>query len=303
MRFCLYDTVRARGEPIYAKFGVVDKGQVLSVSRVLTGGAYLKQDYTMVDVIFLYELREIVRQVITDAVKKGMPPCITFPPYQLSYSLEKKEVKLLAPILNPGKILAVGGNYNGVGGTGADASAVLSKMFLKPASSIIGPDDTIVVPRKSPFGNKVEYRAELCVVIGKKARHVSEAEALEHVFGYTICLDIGQGGAKASPSIGGSFDTYTPIGPWIVTRDEVTNPQELSIKVWQNGELKQDGNTKEMVCTVKELVSLLSEVGTLNPGDLIFTGTPAGAGAIKDGDVLKTQIAKIGEIQVNVKSE
>lgn len=302
MYCCLFDWVSATGSLYHAEFGVVDEGKVLSVGRVLTGGAHMKRYYTMLDVIFLYELREVVRQVIRDALEKGMPLPNSFPAYKLSYSLEKKEAKLIAPILNPGKILAVVGNYRGAGGA-LDASAVLSNTFLKPASSIIGPDDTVVLPKKTPFGKEAEYRAGLCAVIGKQARNVSEANAMEHVFGYTICLDIKQNGTKSSPSIAGSFDTYTPIGPWIVTKDEVSDPQELSIKVWQNGELKQDGNTKDMVCTVKELVSSLSAIGTLNPGDLIFTGTPAGAGMIKDGDILKTQIDKIGEIQVNVKSE
>lgn len=303
MHFCLFNTLVGRAAFYSKELGIENNGQVFSIGRVLTGGSYLKRYYTMPDVIFFYELRETVRKVVSDAVRKGMPPCITFPPYKPIYSLENKEVKLVAPIFNPSKIWAVRDNYGGSEEVTVSSSEVTSKMFLKPPSSIAGPGDIVVLPAQSTFGRNVQARAGLCAVIGKEARHVNEAQAINHVFGYTICLDIGSADSDAFPSLARGLNTYTPIGPWIVTRDEILNPQNLNVKLWQNDSLKQDGNTKEMVCAVSELVSYLSDISTLYPGDLVFTGTPGGIVTINNGDVIRSQIEKIGELQVSVKSE
>jgi 2-keto-4-pentenoate hydratase/2-oxohepta-3-ene-1,7-dioic acid hydratase in catechol pathway len=180
-------------------------------------------------------------------------------------------------------------------------------MFTKFSSSVIGPYDTIhVIPDVT---QRVDYEAELGVVIGKLTSRVSEAQALNSVFGYTVINDVSardiQKGAEYGNQWvrGKSFDTFCPMGPSITTRDEVADVQDLSVKAVLNGELLQDGNTRDMIFSVATLISYISQGITLEPGDVIATGTPNGVGDarippvyLKKGDVIEIEVGNLGKL-------
>src|SRR5207247_9180480 len=198
--------------------------------------------------------------------------------------------KVVAPRLDPAAIGAAAANYTAhqaemrekMGSSdrsGLSKDELMAEFFLKPASSIIGPGGTVILPRIS---KDVDFECELCAVIGKTARHVSEDRALDHVFGYTICWDFSQRdpwgrGRQNTRNIRKGFDTFTGLGPWIVTRDEIDDPQNLAIRVEQNSKLAMSAHTGAMICGLREHIRFLSDVMTLEPGVLITTGTSAGA--------------------------
>jgi 2-keto-4-pentenoate hydratase/2-oxohepta-3-ene-1,7-dioic acid hydratase in catechol pathway len=197
------------------------------------------------------------------------------------------------------------------GASGGPDRAALSKdelmaeFFLKPSSSIIGPGGTIVLPKMS---KDVDYEAEFCAVIGTPARRVSEADALDHIFGYTICWDISQRdpwgrGRQNTRNIRKGFDTFTALGPWIVTRDELPDPQDVRIEVELNGRPAMTAHTADMICSLREHIRFLSAVLTLRPGDLITTGTPAGVAKLAPGDRLRGRIERIGEMILGVAAD
>jgi 2-keto-4-pentenoate hydratase/2-oxohepta-3-ene-1,7-dioic acid hydratase in catechol pathway len=176
----------------------------------------------------------------------------------------------------------------------------------------VGPGDDIHMPKVSSL---LDYEAELAIVIGKRCRHVSVDDAHEVIAGYTIANDVSvRDWQLRTPTmtIGKSFDTHGPLGPWIVTADELGDPHSLGIRAFVNGEIRQDANTREMVFNCFEQVSHLSEAFTLEPGDVIATGTPAGVGAarqpfpeglLKVGDVVRVEIDGIGELVTSVVAE
>jgi 2-keto-4-pentenoate hydratase/2-oxohepta-3-ene-1,7-dioic acid hydratase in catechol pathway len=182
---------------------------------------------------------------------------------------------------------------------------LMAEFFLKPTSSIIGPGDTVILPKIS---KDVDFECELCAVIGKKARKVSEERALDYVFGYTICWDLSQRdpwgrGRHNTRNIRKGFDTFTALGPWIVTKDEIEEPQDLSINVEQNGKPAMTAHTSDMICGIRDHIRFLTSCLTLRPGDLITTGTPAGVKKLADGDHLKGTIEKIGSMELKVAAE
>ncbi len=209
------------------------------------------------------------------------------------------------PVARVGKIICVGLNYaDHAAETGAPIPAE-PILFLKPSSSIIGPDDTVVIPRGSV---KTDWEVELGVVIGRKASYVTEAEALDYVAGYTIVNDVSE--REYQLERGGQWDkgkgcdTFSPIGPWMVTRDEVADPQALALWLEVNGRRFQDGSTRTMIFGVAKLVSYISEFMSLLPGDIISTGTPPGVGLgqkppvyLKAGDTMRVGIQGLGEQQ------
>lgn len=217
----------------------------------------------------------------------------------------KSSVKLLAPISEPSKILCAFANYRlhaqEMGGTPVPPKP---ELFLKAPSAVIGPGDKVILPRVP--AKVFHHEAELAVVVGKAARDVKASEALKHVFGYTCFIDVSARGLPDNPLCGmlrgKSFDTFAPIGPYIVTADEIPDPRNLQIKLWVNDELRQDGNTRDMVYGVPEQIEYCSSIMTLKPGDLIATGTPEGVGPITDGDKIRMWIQKIGELEVAVSS-
>jgi 2-keto-4-pentenoate hydratase/2-oxohepta-3-ene-1,7-dioic acid hydratase in catechol pathway len=228
--------------------------------------------------------------------------------------------RLAAPVAKPSKIWAAAGNYkrggSGIeGGAGRGAAstvspeALLEQAFMKPPTAVIGPEEAIVIP---PGVDTVFPELELCVVIGKNARNVSRQQALDYVFGYTIMIDVTarnassvQQGLTGSRSVRKGYETFAPIGPWITTRDEIANPQGLEMRLWVNDDLVQSATTEAMINGVAELVSYLSGVGTLNPGDLITTGNPDSPEfqrKLEPGDTLKCEIERIGVMNLSVRS-
>lgn len=214
-------------------------------------------------------------------------------------------VELLAP-LRPGKILGVGRNYaehaKEVGGPAQTAP----RIFLKPASAVAGPGCTVRIPKTV---TKPDYEAELGVVIGRAARDVPEGTALEYVAGYVVLNDVSAREFQfdVSPpqtSFAKGMDGFCPIGPWLATADEVGEPWRLAVRCWLNGELVQDGNTADMIFPLPRLIAYLSRYVTLEPGDLIATGTPAGSGAfrtpprwLKPGDRLRIEVERVGALE------
>ena len=212
-----------------------------------------------------------------------------------SYNLE--EVKLLPPCL-PTKAICVGLNYRDHIEEMGDKEPAEPTLFIKPSTAVIGSDDFIVLPEMS---ERVDYEGELAVVIGKKAKYVSEKDALDYVLGYTIANDVTARDLQAKDgqwTRAKSFDTFLPIGPWIETD---LDPSSLDITTYVNGEVKQKSNTKHLIFNVPKLISFISHIMTLNPGDVILTGTPSGVGPLKSGDIVTIEIEGIGKLTNRVK--
>lgn len=223
--------------------------------------------------------------------------------------------RLLAPIDNPPAIWAGAANYRShqsemterVGAydrSRFSADELMAEVFLKPSSSIIGPGGTVILPK---LAKHVDFECELCVVIGRSARNVPAEEALDYVYGYTMCWDISirdpWGRQPNTRNIRKGFDTFCGVGPWFVTRDEIPEPQNLRINVEQNGRTVMQAHTKDMINGVRDLIRFLSSVTTLKPGTLITTGTPAGVSQLADGDHLTGTIDGIGSMELDVVAE
>jgi 2-keto-4-pentenoate hydratase/2-oxohepta-3-ene-1,7-dioic acid hydratase in catechol pathway len=220
------------------------------------------------------------------------------------------EVKLLAPISNPGKVVCVGNNYMDHCREQNVEPPKKPMIFSKWASCIIAPEEAILLPEDS---KQVDYEAELAVVIGKKGKNISLEEAFDYIFGYTILNDVSARDVQFADVQwvrGKSYDTFAPVGPVIVTRDEIDNPHNLKIKLDVNGVTLQDSNTKHLIFDIPYLISYLSKGFTFEPGDIIATGTPHGVGIfrnppvfLKGGDVCTIEIEKIGTLVNVVKEE
>jgi 2-keto-4-pentenoate hydratase/2-oxohepta-3-ene-1,7-dioic acid hydratase in catechol pathway len=203
-----------------------------------------------------------------------------------------EKVKMIAPVV-PGKIICVGRNYIEHAKEHQAEIPEVPLLFLKPLSSVIGPGDSIILP---PQSKQVEHEAELAVVVGKKGRWISIEDALNYVFGYTIANDVTARDIQRKDgqwTRGKGFDTFCPIGPWIETDLDVADTL-ISCRV--NQEMRQMSSTREMVFTVSQIISFASSVMTLNPGDVLLTGTPAGVGILKDGDRVEISIEGIGSL-------
>jgi 2-keto-4-pentenoate hydratase/2-oxohepta-3-ene-1,7-dioic acid hydratase in catechol pathway len=220
------------------------------------------------------------------------------------------EVTVLAPIPRPNKLICVGLNYRD--------HAIESKMeipsvptiFNKFATAVIGPGADIVIPKNS---TKPDYEAEFAFVIGKGGRHIPADRWSEHVFGYTIVNDVSARDFQMATTqwlMGKTFDTFAPMGPWIVTADEIEDPHELGIKMTIGGEVLQNSNTRELIFRIPDLIAYLSSVFTLQPGDIVSTGTPSGVGFshkpprwLRPGDECVVWVEGIGELRNPVVAE
>ena len=209
-----------------------------------------------------------------------------------------KDVRLLAP-LRPPKIIAVGLNYRSH--LGDRPGAAEPGMFLKPPTSVIGPEAAIVVPRSA---SPVHYEGELVVVIGKRTRHVSREDAMACVFGYTCGNDVSERGWQRSDlqwfRAKGS-DTFSPLGPWIVTN--IKDPAKLELTTRLNGEVRQQTTIEMMIHDIPRVISYASEFMTLEPGDLIYTGTPGQTQPMQPGDIVEVEISEIGVLRNPVVAE
>jgi 2-keto-4-pentenoate hydratase/2-oxohepta-3-ene-1,7-dioic acid hydratase in catechol pathway len=211
------------------------------------------------------------------------------------------DVRLGPPIARPGKIMCIGLNYRDHARETNQAVPDFPTLFAKYASCVIGPGEAIVLPKLT---KEIDYEAELGVVIGKRARHVSEAKALDYVAGYVPFNDVSARDYQRRTSqwtIGKTFDTFGPMGPALVTADEIPDPHSLDIQLSIGGEVLQHSNTRELVFSVQQLIAILSGVMTLEPGDLISTGTPSGVGAartpkrwLRPGETVRIEIEKLG---------
>ena len=216
-----------------------------------------------------------------------------------------REVRLLTPIASPSKIVAIGLNYADHAEEGGVPTPKAPLIFAKFPSTIVGPGDDVVWDRG--LTDQVDYEAELGVVIGRTARNVSEADALDHVFGYTCINDVSARDLQFGDGQwirGKGLDTFCPVGPWIVTADEIPDPQSLRIECIVNGDALQSSTTANMFFGVRTIIAHCSRAFTLLPGDLIATGTPAGVGVYKkpprllrDGDEMVIRIEGIGDLR------
>lgn len=219
-------------------------------------------------------------------------------------------VKLCAPILRPPKIICIGLNYRDHAEESNMAIPTRPTVFAKFATSIIGPEDEIVLPKAS---TQPDYEAELAVVIGKRCRYVRKDDWRDVVFGYTIVHDVSARDFQLATSqwiMGKVFDTFCPMGPCLVTADEIADPHALDIKLSIGGEMLQNSNTRHLIFDIPTLIEHLSSVFTLEPGDVISTGTPAGVGFarkppryLKAGDYCTVYVEGIGELRNPVVAE
>ncbi len=212
------------------------------------------------------------------------------------------EIQLKAPVLNPGKLIFIGLNYRDHAEEAGIALPDSPILFTKFANSLVGSGEKVVITRET---SRCDYEAELAFVIGKLAKDVSEEDALDYVFGYTACNDVSardlQFGGGGQWTRGKTIDTFAPMGPVLVTADEITDPGSLGISCKVNGELRQNSNTEQLIFNISQILSFLSRTMTLEPGDIISTGTPSGVALgmdnppwLKNGDVVEVEIEGIG---------
>jgi acylpyruvate hydrolase len=223
----------------------------------------------------------------------------------------RRDVRLTAPVPAPGKIVGVARNYAAHSAEqGQLAPPEEPVLFLKAPSAVVGPEDDIVIPAVS---TQTDYEGELAVVIGRRARRVHPAEALAFVAGYSVANDVSARdfqGQRGQHFIGKSCDGFAPLGPALVTADEIDDPQALALTTKVSGETLQAGRTSEMIFSVAEIIAFASRLMTLEPGDVILTGTPSGVGMARrpprwlhDGDVVEIEIERVGRLHNYVRQE
>lgn len=214
------------------------------------------------------------------------------------------EVSLTAPLMSPPRIFGIGVNYQEHAAESNMAVQKVPTVFLKLPSSITGPDGDVLIP---PNATEPDYEAELAVVIGKPGHRISAGDWEQHVFGYTIVNDVSARGVQFATSqwnLGKSFPTFTPMGPWIVSRDEIKDPHGLDIRLTLSGETMQSANTRELIFRIPQLIEYISSILPMEAGDLISTGTPPGVGLgrtpkrwLKDNEEMVITIGSIGELR------
>ena len=219
--------------------------------------------------------------------------------------------RLGVPVAGIGKFIGIGLNYSDHAAEAGMEPPAMPIVFMKATSSITGPNDPVWLPRQSQAS---DWEVELGVVIGKRAKYVSEAEALDHVAGYTIVNDVSERDFQMKLvgqwTKGKSCDSFGPIGPWLVTPDAAGDPQALDLWLDLNGQRMQTGNTRAMIFTVAQIIAHLSQIMSLNPGDVIATGTPPGVGMgmkppryLAEGDVMELGIAGLGQQRQEVRRD
>jgi len=272
MRYVFYDDFKP---------GLVKNDTVVDISNELEVKPYQTPQMIVEKFIIEYEkLKPKLEKALRE--KNGTP---------------LNDVRLRQPVPKPGLFLCGIGGY----GEGEGRKRPLN-FFLKGWTSIIGPGDTVVLPKAK--ARIFEHEAELAVIIGKKTQNVAKEEALESIFGYTMLIDVS---GRQVPDAGGfwpqkSFDTFGPLGPVLVTKDEIPDPYSLSIKLWVDGVLRQDYSTDDMSHDLGAKISFLSDICTLSPGDVMACGTNHhGLGPMQDGETVVIEIDKIGKMTVNVR--
>jgi 2-keto-4-pentenoate hydratase/2-oxohepta-3-ene-1,7-dioic acid hydratase in catechol pathway len=214
------------------------------------------------------------------------------------------DVRLETPIAWPNKIIAFPANYRAhidemksSGILVSNSAADKQGFFLKANSSLSGPNDPIVLPRLP--GREIHHECELAVIVGVGGRGIQKNQAMNHVFGYACLVDLVVRG-KEERVMRKSFDTFCPVGPYIVTGEEVTNPCDIDLELTVNGEVRQKANTRDLIVDIPAMIAMASAVMTLQPGDIIASGTPAGVGPVRGGDKLQIRIDGIGAMSLDV---
>ena len=268
------------------KLGVVRDDAVVDVSDAVSGINHTSPQDLINRVIENFDdLKEALQQAADSGA--GVP---------------LNSVRLRPPLPKPGNVVAMAVNYMEDGTR--DAPAPINA-FHKSPNAVIGPGETMILPDVP--ATIFEGEAEMALVIGKRASHVRQEDAFDYVFGYTNFID---GSARGLPPSGNTFyqmkarNTFAPLGPWIVTADEIDDPQELAVKLWVNGELKQNFNTNDMAHKIPRVVEWVSSVHDLEPGDVIATGTNhRGLSAFQDGDTIDLNIEGLGTLTFNVRDD
>ena len=277
MRLVVYDDWR---------LGVIRDGEVVDVSDLVGAG-----DASWPPVFLLRAIADF------DRLRPALEQAVRSRP-----SRPLAQLHLEAPVVFPSKVIAAPVNYR----AHIEEMRPLVKgelhaierygVFLKAPSSVVGPGATVELPFPD---RRTDHEVELGVVIGRMARNVAVADAMRHVFGYSGVLDITVRGDE-DRSTRKSFDTFTPVGPALVTADEIPDPHGLQLQLWVNGERRQNGNTRDMIWNVPKLIEYASHVMTLYPGDLFSTGTPDGVGPLRAGDQVTIDVERIGRMSVKV---
>jgi 2-keto-4-pentenoate hydratase/2-oxohepta-3-ene-1,7-dioic acid hydratase in catechol pathway len=273
-----------------SEIGLVEGARIVSLTRALP-----RLPVSMMEIIAQWDT---VRPVIERLHLASAP------------SLPVADVVLRAPIERPGKVMAIGMNYASHLAEADAEPPAHQHWFSKMVTSVHAPYAPIKLPRAS---NAIDYEAELVFIIGRRGRYVSKEAAPGHVFGYCVGNDVSARDWQCrTPQwvLGKSFDTHGPFGPWITTADQIGDPHRLGIRTRVNGELRQDSNTRELLFNVFDQIAHLSEVMTLEPGDVVFSGTPGGVGAmmkppvfLKEGDRVQCEIDELGKIEAMCEAE
>jgi 2-keto-4-pentenoate hydratase/2-oxohepta-3-ene-1,7-dioic acid hydratase in catechol pathway len=284
MRYCRFGDDR---------FGLVEGSNVKDVTPALEVLPNYRYPFPLYDLLIanLDKVAERARSVAVSAP-----------------SMPVADLKFLSPVANPSKVIGAPVNYQkhldevqsdaAIHNNNQQHMAVIQKtgLFLKASSSLVGPAEGI---RLRKLERRNDHEVELAVIIGRRANNVSREDALKYVAGYAIGLDITIRGPEER-SLRKSADSYAVLGPWLVTADEIPNPGDLNLKIAVNGEERQNSSTKYMILGVPELIEFASAFYTLNPGDVIMTGTPEGVSPIEPGDRVVATIEKIGTMEVTV---
>ncbi len=265
------------------RIGVVDGDTITDISEIAGLNVGSWPPVASVQLIDEFDrLRPVIESKIADLPKEPL-----------------SQAKLATPVPWPNKVIAYPVNYHDHGKEmQAGYRAVNQGFFLKPNSSLCGPHDEVILPHVP--GREVHHECELGIVIGKRARAIDGKDWKSYVFGYACLMDMVVRG-REERVFRKAYDTFCPVGPWITTADEVTNPEALEMKRWVNDELRQHANTRDLVLDIPGMVKTASDVMTLYPGDIIATGTPAGVGPIKDGDIVRIAIDQLGEMSLRVR--
>jgi len=269
---------------------LVSEREIVDLSSLVS-----EKNLTATQILTCFDLESGFLEKANDSVENGK-------------TIALDDVEISAPVPRPGKIICIGLNYRDHAKESGMAIPNSPVIFSKFSTCVIGPDQPIVIP---PGSAETDYEAELAFVIGRRARNIKPEDAMDYVFGFTNFNDVSARDlqfADGQWQRGKSCDTFAPIGKFIVTADEVADPQDLSIKLRLNGHTMQDSNTNQMIFGVAELVEFLSRYITLEPGDVVATGTPPGVGFarkppvyLKDGDVVEVEIQGLGVLSNPVK--
>lgn len=284
MRFCRFrsDTPGAVPTADGSRLGVVRGDAVHDVTEVLSALPALRWPFPRADqVIANFATLRPRMEALADR----------------SSPLPIDSVRMLSPIANPNKILLGVANYpEHVAATGKQPRE--HGLFIKAVSALVGPSESVELRM---LDRLTVHETELTIIIGREGTDIPRERALDHILGYAVGMDITMRGDE-TPSYNKSFDSFGVLGPWVVTREEIAEPNNLTIRLWLNGELRQDETTARMVVDVPSLVSFASSGMTLYPGDIIMTGNPRGASRIAPGDRMLAEIEAIGRMEVPVRA-